>query len=94
MFRHESCHAANLYWSIILAMKDLEDSTGALKFSNMTRREIRVGWNSPAEGWVKCNVDGSSRNNDISAACGGIIRDINGRWLVGFSFDLGFKIRH
>lgn len=89
IFKQEVCDSANLYWKIILAVKDFEDSTEVLNFSNATGREITVGWNPPAEGWVKCNVDGSSRSNSISTSCGGLIRDEKGQWMVGFSLNMG-----
>lgn len=56
-----------------------------LKFSNASMREITVKWTPPAERWVKCNVDGSSKEDDISVGCGGIIRDGKGKWILGYS---------
>ena len=36
-------------------------------------------------GWVKINTDGASKGNPGDAGCGGLIRDEEGRWLVGFT---------
>lgn len=82
IFRQEECDTANLYWRIINVVRGFEDSTEVLKFSNTTGREIIVGWNPLAEGWVKCNVDGSSRNDGTFASYGDIIRDEKGKWIT------------
>ncbi|XP_028758316.1 uncharacterized protein LOC114717361 [Neltuma alba] len=46
-------------------------------------------WARPKEGYVRVDVDGSvdSRRN---AACDGVIRDDQGKWLCGFQQNLGF----
>lgn len=31
-------------------------------------------WHSPLDSWVKCNLDGSFKDNGM-ATCGGVIRD-------------------
>lgn len=36
-------------------------------------------------GWIKLNVDGSCNRALASVACGGVLRDHQGRWLRGFS---------
>ncbi|KAK8667737.1 hypothetical protein V6N13_105218 [Hibiscus sabdariffa] len=42
-------------------------------------------WLPPDLGWVKLNTDGARRHSDDSAACGGVLRDHNGSWLLGFA---------
>lgn len=49
---------------------------------------MTVHWVTPAEGWQKCNVDGSSKEDGSSAGCGGVIRDTNGLWVSGFTMTL------
>ncbi|KAL4379262.1 hypothetical protein GQ457_02G040270 [Hibiscus cannabinus] len=46
-------------------------------------------WFAPPHGWVKANVDGAVRLHDSAAVCGGLIRDEEGNWLIGFSRSLG-----
>ena len=41
-------------------------------------------WVHPEEGWLKVNIDGSF-NNGVGAS-GGLIRDVNGVFKVGFLF--------
>ena len=47
----------------------------------MDRNEV---WKPPEEGWLKVNIDGSF-NNGVGAS-GGLIRDVNGVFKVGFLF--------
>lgn len=49
------------------------------------RTEVGISWLPPEQGWVCLNTDGASRDNMNTAACGGVIRDCDGRWLCGFS---------
>ena len=39
-------------------------------------------WRKPAEGWLKCNVDGSFVNSGISARGGWVVRDSNGTFIT------------
>lgn len=49
----------------------------------------QVHWDKPAVGWMKLNTDGSSLGNPGLAGGGGVIRDWTGRWIVGFSRNIG-----
>ena len=49
---------------------------------------MHIGWEAPGHGWVKINADGSVKDQK-SAACGGVCRDENGRWVIGFGKYLG-----
>ncbi|KAJ1417011.1 Ribonuclease H-like superfamily [Sesbania bispinosa] len=51
-----------------------------------------VGWRPPPLGWCKLNTDGSVQNNGCHAGCGGVLRDHHGRWLVGFSHNIGSSL--
>lgn len=74
----------------IMAAKEFEESAVALKYTNHIRQEVRVAWQPPDAGWVKCNVDGASRKGGLTAGCGGIIRDSMGRWEEArFMMNLG-----
>ncbi|KAF7817750.1 hypothetical protein G2W53_023205 [Senna tora] len=46
------------------------------------------GWRPPDANMVKVNVDGSCWENDMSISCGGVIRDAESRWIVGFAKNL------
>ena len=55
--------------------------------SSRVPRPIR--WTKPDSGWFKLNTDGSSLNNLGIARGGGLIRDDNGSWIVGFARKVG-----
>lgn len=75
----------DLYWAIIIAAKEFEESRGVLKFLNLSCREVEIGWVSPEVGWVKLNVDEACRNDGKIAGCGGLIHDSSGNWVIGFN---------
>uniref|UniRef100_A0A0D3D909 RNase H type-1 domain-containing protein n=1 Tax=Brassica oleracea var. oleracea TaxID=109376 RepID=A0A0D3D909_BRAOL len=39
-------------------------------------------WRKPAEGWLKCNVDGSFKNSGVPARGGWVVRDSNGMFVT------------
>ncbi|XP_075671161.1 uncharacterized protein LOC142640761 [Castanea sativa] len=53
----------------------------------MTTKFIK--WEKPASGWVKLNTDGSALGNLGIAGCGGLVRDKDGNWVVGFARKIG-----
>ncbi|CAN1346193.1 Putative ribonuclease H protein At1g65750, partial [Linum perenne] len=48
-----------------------------------------IGWWLGDEGWFTLNTDGSYRPSSNSATVGGIIRDDQGRFVIGFVSKLG-----
>ncbi|KAK9275443.1 hypothetical protein L1049_022708 [Liquidambar formosana] len=53
-------------------------------------KQIRlVVWSFPSSGWVKLNIDGSSKGNLGASSRGGLIRDDAGQWIVGFGINIG-----
>lgn len=57
--------------------------------SNTSRVERLVSWRPPSMGWVKLNTDGASHGNPGRATAGGVLRDGDGRWIQGFTFNIG-----
>ncbi|KAJ8420951.1 hypothetical protein Cgig2_010780 [Carnegiea gigantea] len=51
--------------------------------------EQLVRWESPPGGWVALNSDGAAKGNPGLAAAGGVLRDHKGKWLMGFTENLG-----
>ncbi|EOY33605.1 Uncharacterized protein TCM_041535 [Theobroma cacao] len=42
--------------------------------------------------YVKLNIDGSAKGQSGMAAAGGLIKDENGNWIVGFTFKIGGRV--
>jgi len=49
-----------------------------------------IGWEPPDEGWMVLNTDGAVKKQSDCAGAGGVIRDRQGDWVVGFSEFLGY----
>lgn len=52
-----------------------------------------IRWENPCNGWIKINTDGSSLGNPGMAGGGGLIKDENGDWVVGFARKIGTASR-
>lgn len=46
-------------------------------------------WEVPLDGWVKLNCDAAVTNLGANAAVGGVVRNANGNFLLGFAMDIG-----
>lgn len=53
------------------------------------RAATPVCWAKPEVGWMKLNRDGSSLGNPGLAGGRGLIRNEEGRWVVGFAHKIG-----
>ena len=53
------------------------------------RTNIQVKWTKPPVGWLKLNMDGFAVGNPGIAGDGGLIRNENGDWIMGFARSLG-----
>ena len=53
--------------------------------SNKHRIERWVRWKPPPDSYIKLNSDGSSFGNPSTAGFGGLLRNADGDWIVGFS---------
>nr|GMD11882.1 pectinesterase 3-like [Ipomoea batatas] len=54
-----------------------------------TRSWNLIKWTKPPPDWVKINVDGSFNPIINKAKCRGLARDEQGRWIRGFTHDIG-----
>lgn len=61
------------------------------RFPHMTRpyADAMIGWSCPQNNRIKCNLDGSFLRDTGSSTCGGVFSDTIGKWLGGFSRNLG-----
>ena len=54
-----------------------------------SERMLHVCWIPPKEEWVRVNVDGAFKGNTKEARYGELVRDMHGKWLGGFTCNLG-----
>ena len=81
----------DLYHRIIWNARDYhwaQSMMVAAKLKVVDFQVKHISWKPPPGDWIKINLDGSVFNNN-NAACGGLIRDHQGRFLFGFSANLG-----
>jgi hypothetical protein len=77
-------------WKVLNLINTHHDATIRSFGSVHNHREARlVSWKPPSGAAVKLNVDGSSLGNPGRSGFGGLIRDTNGNWLLGFSGSCG-----
>lgn len=57
--------------------------------SNQPRVIEQIRWERPDIGWVKLNANGAASEPTKKARCGGLIKDDQGNWMVGFSRNIG-----
>nr|ABD32321.2 Ribonuclease H [Medicago truncatula] len=50
---------------------------------------IYIGWKRPREGLIKLNSDGACKDMGVIAGCGGLFRDLDGRWIKGYTKKIG-----
>ena len=48
-----------------------------------------VRWERPGQGKLKLNIDGSAQGNSGLAGGGGVLRDDQGKWVLGYSRKIG-----
>lgn len=56
---------------------------------SISKQMILIKWECPPSSMVKLNIDGASKGNPGRAECGCVIRDHEGRWLIGAAQSLG-----
>lgn len=55
----------------------------------VSKKQIMIKWMPPDQRWYKLNSDGLKVGDSGGTGYGGLIRDENGRWVVGFVRNLG-----
>jgi len=76
---------------VIKFVNEVQEAKESLILIKQERRieEIQVKWKPPPIDWFKINTDGAVSVRKGWTACGGLIRDHNGRWIAGFTSYLG-----
>ncbi|KAK9051752.1 hypothetical protein SSX86_028380 [Deinandra increscens subsp. villosa] len=56
---------------------------------NLHKQPIKVSWKKPEIGWKKLNFDGSCKCKTGNASIGGVVRDHNAEFLLGYAESIG-----
>ena len=67
----------------------IENPLGLLSARNWHENTIQVAWEKPHVGWTKLNFDGSCKCNTGRASIGGVVRDHNAEFLLGYAESIG-----
>ncbi|KAK9043792.1 hypothetical protein V6N11_072121 [Hibiscus sabdariffa] len=70
---------------------------GATVRSNVVGRSGNrqgVKWQKPEVGWWKLNSDGATAAGSDLCSCGGVVRDDDGKWLIGFARQLILEVNN
>ncbi|GLT96253.1 hypothetical protein SLE2022_138940 [Rubroshorea leprosula] len=54
------------------------------------KQPLLIAWDPPPPEWIKLNTDGSVIGNPVLGGCGGVFRDSQGQWVLGFTRNIGF----
>lgn len=74
-------------WWVGMILRAYEKE-GKGRMSGAGNEEIHIRWWPPERDWVKVNTDATFDKDTGLMACGGLVRDSDGRWLGGFSKNL------
>ncbi|KAG8385637.1 hypothetical protein BUALT_Bualt03G0065800 [Buddleja alternifolia] len=58
-------------------------------FRNWHKKSINVTWEKPEKGWTKLNYDGSCKCKTGKSSIGGIFRNHNAEFLLGYAESIG-----
>ncbi|MED6208247.1 hypothetical protein PIB30_043295 [Stylosanthes scabra] len=58
-------------------------------YHSIDKVELEIRCKEPPDYWVKLNTDNSFSGNQGKAGRGGVVRNNNGRWVAGFTHNLG-----
>ncbi|GLU17060.1 hypothetical protein SLE2022_334570 [Rubroshorea leprosula] len=54
------------------------------------KQPLPIAWDPPPPEWIKLNTNGSVIGNPGLGGCGGVFRDSQGQWVLGFTRNIGF----
>lgn len=65
------------------------DSASSINVLSTHHTSRQINWEVPSPGWVKLNVDAAVTNFGATAAVGGVLRNEDGNFILGFAMDVG-----
>ncbi|CAO2842740.1 unnamed protein product [Amaranthus hypochondriacus] len=63
--------------------------SSAARIRNFHKEPIPVAWEKPKVGWTKLNFDGSCKGKTGKSSIGGVFRDHNAKFLLGYAESIG-----
>lgn len=88
MYRHDSLDTQHMLHCIVNRVVKFWSSINHHS-TNPTRTPHLLSWTPLPLNWIKINTDGSIMGNLGPAGCGGLLRDSQGQWIIGFIRNIG-----
>lgn len=79
----------NAWQQIRTKAKEVQDNLR--RHQRPMKQEMLIAWQPPQHSFVKLNVDGSVTGQPSLVASRGLLRDENGRWILGFTYKVGIS---
>lgn len=89
IFSPQTCKEKMLTIAKILRCQGLTKPPVDLLLRNLHKEAIQVAWQKPEIGWTKLNFDGSSKGKSRKASIGGVFRNHNAEFLLGYAEPIG-----
>ncbi|KAF7809195.1 putative reverse transcriptase [Senna tora] len=89
IFSNKKDEAMSLINRIKINVKDWIKANSLKNGNNRSCINQIISWKPPEEGWIKINTDGAYNPSSNRMACGGVLRNEKGEWIMGFAKPLG-----
>ncbi|GLT45320.1 hypothetical protein SLA2020_191580 [Shorea laevis] len=88
LYQQQAMDTSKIYNLIIERVTEFWSVNNKASIAHLHRTTF-FSWDPPPSSWFKLNTDGSTIGNPGYAGCGGLIRDSQGQWVVGFMRNIG-----
>ncbi|XP_061367828.1 uncharacterized protein LOC133310843 [Gastrolobium bilobum] len=92
VFRNKVCSPESFCFKVrtyVNGIIQAEKTLGVIDNSPRKMEDCSVSWQPHLEGWIKINLDRACSLDGLRSGCGGVLRNSNGRWIVGFMKKVG-----
>ena len=88
IFKNQSRSQHSLIYSSVQAVTEFHFLAGTTKPPLVWVPQL-IRWQAPPYPYLKLNTDGNALDNPSLAGVGGVLRNHQGRWILGFSAQVG-----